>query len=91
MIFLVVLTLGFRYEYFKGRLKFTDHRSSISRTPIKSPFTRRMYSTKRRSTVIGPQYSNPSVVTKVNPNTGEKYTEQELQLVKLTSLLPISP
>ena len=33
-IFLVLLTIGFVYEYGKGALKFTDHRSSINRTPI---------------------------------------------------------
>jgi len=33
-IFLVLLTVGFVYEIGKGALKFTDHRSSINRTPI---------------------------------------------------------
>ncbi len=35
-LFLVLLTIGFVYEYGKGSLKFTDHRSSINRTPIES-------------------------------------------------------
>lgn len=34
MIFLVLLTVGFVYEYNKGALKFTDHRSAISRETI---------------------------------------------------------
>lgn len=34
MIFLIFLTVGFVYEFSKGALKFTDHRSSINRTPI---------------------------------------------------------
>lgn len=29
MIFLILLTIGFVYEYGKGALKFTDHRSAI--------------------------------------------------------------
>lgn len=33
-LFLILLTVGFCYEYGKGALKFTDHRSSINRTPI---------------------------------------------------------
>lgn len=33
-IFLILLTIGFVYEWGKGALKFTDHRSSINRTPI---------------------------------------------------------
>jgi NADH:ubiquinone oxidoreductase subunit 3 (subunit A) len=36
MIFLVLLTVGFTYEFQKGALKFTDHRSSINRTPIEA-------------------------------------------------------
>ena len=35
-IFLVLLTIGFVYEFGKGALKFTDHRSSINRTPIEA-------------------------------------------------------
>jgi NADH:ubiquinone oxidoreductase subunit 3 (subunit A) len=31
-LFLVLLTVGFVYELGKGALKFTDHRSAISRT-----------------------------------------------------------
>lgn len=33
-LFLILLTIGFVYEFGKGALKFTDHRSSINRTPI---------------------------------------------------------
>nr|QRH18089.1 NADH dehydrogenase subunit 3 [Sporobolomyces sp.] len=36
MIFLVLLTIGFVYEFGKGALKFTDHRSSINRAPIEA-------------------------------------------------------
>nr|YP_007475402.1 NADH dehydrogenase subunit 3 [Microbotryum cf. violaceum BFL-2013]AGE14616.1 NADH dehydrogenase subunit 3 [Microbotryum cf. violaceum BFL-2013] len=36
MIFLIFLTVGFVYEFSKGALKFTDHRSSINRTPIEN-------------------------------------------------------
>jgi NADH:ubiquinone oxidoreductase subunit 3 (subunit A) len=36
MIFLVLLTIGFVYEFGKGALKFTDHRSSIHRTTIET-------------------------------------------------------
>jgi NADH:ubiquinone oxidoreductase subunit 3 (subunit A) len=35
-VFLVLLTVGFIYEMGKGALKFTDHRSSINRTPIEA-------------------------------------------------------
>ena len=35
-IFLILLTIGFVYEFGKGALKFTDHRSSINRTPIEA-------------------------------------------------------
>jgi NADH:ubiquinone oxidoreductase subunit 3 (subunit A) len=35
-IFLILLTIGFIYELGKGALKFTDHRSSINRTPIEA-------------------------------------------------------
>lgn len=34
MLFVVMLTIGFVYEYGKGALKFTDHRSSINRTML---------------------------------------------------------
>jgi NADH:ubiquinone oxidoreductase subunit 3 (subunit A) len=37
MIFLVLLTIGFVYEFGKGALKFTDHRSSINRATIEAP------------------------------------------------------
>jgi len=37
MIFLVLLTVGFVYEFGKGALKFTDHRSSIHRATIEAP------------------------------------------------------
>ena len=37
MIFLLLLTVGFVYEFGKGALKFTDHRSSISRAVIERP------------------------------------------------------
>lgn len=37
MIFLVLLTVGFVYEFGKGALKFTDHRSSIHRATIETP------------------------------------------------------
>jgi NADH:ubiquinone oxidoreductase subunit 3 (subunit A) len=37
MIFLVLLTIGFVYEFGKGALKFTDHRSSINRATIETP------------------------------------------------------
>ena len=37
MIFLVLLTVGFVYEFGKGALKFTDHRSSIPRATIEAP------------------------------------------------------
>lgn len=30
MFFLILLTIGFVYEYGKGALYFTDHRSAIS-------------------------------------------------------------
>jgi NADH:ubiquinone oxidoreductase subunit 3 (subunit A) len=36
-LFLVRLTIGFVYEMGKGALKFTDHRSSVTRTPIHAP------------------------------------------------------
>ena len=36
MIFLVLLTIGFVYEFGKGALKFTDHRSSINRATIEA-------------------------------------------------------
>jgi len=35
-LFLIFLTVGFVYEWGKGALKFTDHRSAISRQPIDS-------------------------------------------------------
>ena len=35
-LFLILLTIGFVYEFGKGALKFTDHRSSINRTPIEA-------------------------------------------------------
>jgi NADH-ubiquinone oxidoreductase chain 3 len=45
VIFLIILTVGFVYELGKGALKFTDHRSAISRSSLettesytKSPF-----------------------------------------------------
>lgn len=34
MIFLVLLTVGFVYEYQKGALKFTDNRSAIVRSSL---------------------------------------------------------
>lgn len=37
MLFLILLTIGFVYEYGKGALYFTDHRSSISRAVIERP------------------------------------------------------
>jgi NADH:ubiquinone oxidoreductase subunit 3 (subunit A) len=37
ILFLILLTLGFVYEFKKGALKFTDHRSSIDRNPIVMP------------------------------------------------------
>ena len=35
-LFIILLTIGFVYEFGKGALKFTDHRSSINRTPIEA-------------------------------------------------------
>jgi NADH:ubiquinone oxidoreductase subunit 3 (subunit A) len=35
-LFLILLAVGFVYELGKGALKFTDHRSSINRTPIEA-------------------------------------------------------
>jgi len=37
MLFLFLLTIGFVYEFGKGALYFTDHRSSISRAVIERP------------------------------------------------------
>lgn len=36
-LFLILLTIGFVYEFGKGALYFTDHRSSISRAIIERP------------------------------------------------------
>lgn len=37
IIFFIVLTLGFVYEFAKGRLYFTDYRSAINRSTIERP------------------------------------------------------
>lgn len=44
VLFLILLTVGFCYEYGKGALKFTDHRSSIKDASLKTEISSRSLS-----------------------------------------------
>ena len=85
MLFLILLTVGFVYEYGKGALYFTDHRSAISlpespKSDVRPPANG---FTKEASNALANSFSRPSEVSdKSSENDARSGYEKKMAKVE---------
>ena len=78
LVFLVVLTVGFVYELAKGALKFTDHRSAVSRVDVIN---------EPSSSPLAAPLPSPKPSTSIQNRPGFKQHRERIRVRKLRSML----